>query len=393
VRREAAWLALAGSAFVAGYLISAYYVVYKVVPHHLQGEMNIYVAQPLIWGGLAVLAFWLWRRQPDRPRLSRTMLGLALVAAVFQLSALVTAGVLYGFGHSPHAGQALNMAKNGLYIGTLLLGFEMARSYLLLVWGRVHSLLAFAVVALLFTALAIAPGQYAFFGGTERAFEVSGGQFLPTAAESVLATFLASVGGPLPAFAYRFTLAAFDWFSPVLPNLEWPIRAFVGTLGPALAMLIVRDIYLSSQSDEEEEEDGEERSFGVSPLWMLASMVIVGILWLNTGLLGVTPALVSGHSMSPAFETGDVVFTREIAAEDLRVGDIIRYRKGGVVIMHRIIEVEKGSTGPVFVTQGDANNAIDPPILAEQVEGEVVFVIPEVGWPRIFLGNLLDSLW
>ena len=46
-------------------------------------------------------------------------------------------------------------------------------------------------------------------GGATTAFvEVTGGEFLPTASESVLATFLASIGGPVPAFTYRLILAA-----------------------------------------------------------------------------------------------------------------------------------------------------------------------------------------
>lgn len=384
------WPALGGTAPVAVYLMAAYYAVHKVVPRYLHGDLNIYVAQPLIWGGLALLAYWLWRRLPDRPRFSRGLLGLAVVAGVFQLSVLVTAGVLYGFGHSPHAGQTLNMAKNGLYIGTLLLGFEMSRAYLLHTWSRVNVVLAFAVVALLYTAVAIAPGQYAFFGGTERAFEVTGGQFLPTAAESVLATFLASVGGPVPAFTYRFILAAFEWFSPILPSLEWTVTAFVATLAPVVAMLIIRDIHLSSQREEEEQ---EEQAGDISPLWMLAAMVVVALIWLNTGLLGVQPAMVSGHSMSPAFETGDVVITREVTPESLDVGDIIRYRRGNIAVMHRIIEIEEGGSGPVFVTQGDSNNVVDEPVLAEQVEGEVVLVIPEAAWPVIYVRNLIGSLF
>ncbi len=389
-REPGIWSTLAGSASVAVYLIAAYYAVHWVVPRHLHGDMNIYVAQPLIWGGLAILAYLLWLRLPDRPRFSRGLLGLAVVAGVFQLSVLVTAGVLYGFGHSPHVGQTLNMAKNGLYIGTLLLGFEMSRAYLVHTWSRVNSVIGFAAVALLYTAMAIAPGQYAFFGGTERAFETTGGRFLPTASESVLATFLASVGGPVPAFAYRFILAAFDWFSPILPNLEWTVTAFVATLAPVLAMLIIRDIYLSSQREEEEQ---EEQAGGISPLWMLAAMVVVGIIWLNSGLLGVRPAMVSGHSMSPAFETGDVVITREVTPESLEVGEIIRFRRDNIAVMHRIIEIEEGASGLVFVTQGDSNNVVDEPVLAEQVEGEVVLVIPEVAWPVIYVRNLIGSLF
>ncbi len=130
----------------------------------------------------------------------------------------------------------------------------------------------------------------------------------------------------------------------------------MATLAPVLAMLIIRDIHLSSQS---EGDDEEEQAGDISPLWMLAAMVVVALIWLNTGLLGVKLAMASGHSMSPAFETGDVVITHEVTPESLDAGDIIRYRKGNIAVMHRIIEIEEGARGPVFVTQGDSNNVVD----------------------------------
>lgn len=37
-------------------------------------------------------------------------------------------------------------------------------------------------------------------------------------------------------------------------------------------------------------------------------------------------------------------------------------------------------------------NAVDEPVLAEQVEGEVVLVIPEVAWPVIYVRNLIGRL-
>jgi hypothetical protein len=51
-----------------------------------------------------------------------------------------------------------------------------------------------------------------------------------------------------------------------------------------------------------------------------------------------------------------------------------------------------GAGGPVFVTQGDNNNVADDPVIAEQIEEEVVLVIPEVGWPVIFFRNLVGRL-
>ena len=61
--------------------------------------------------------------------------------------------------------------------------------------------------------------------------------------------------------------------------------------------------------------------------------------------------------------------------------------------MHRIVEIGEGSGAPVFITRGDSNNTNDNPVLAEQVEGKIVLVIPEVGWPAIQVKNLLGRLY
>ena len=392
------WGELAGTLLVAGYLAAAYGAVYRVLPGRLSADANIYLAQPLIWSGLALLAYLLWRRLPGHPVASPMLVGLALVAAAFQLSFLVLAGVLAGFGLSPYAGPAIFMLKNALYIVTLLAGLEMSRAYLLHSWGRINPALAFAAVALLMAAVNIPLSQFSFAGGREANLEAIGVWFLPNIAESVMATLLAAFGGPLVSFSYVLSLAAFEWFSPILPDLEWTVYAFVYTLGPVVAMVIVRDVYSSwtaTPAEEEEEDSGRD----LSPLWVVAGLVLVGALWLNAGMLGVRPAVVSGSSMQPTYSATDVVFTKEVEPEELVVGDIIRYDNNGVPIMHRIVAIPEelspgiyagedgpivlpeGSSGPVFITQGDGNNVTDEPIVAQQIEGKVVFSIPKLGWP------------
>jgi signal peptidase len=372
---------------VFGYLAVAYWLVYWMMPGRLGPDLNFYIVQPLIWGGLAGLGHVLWRRLPETPPLRRSLVVLALLAGAFQISLLVIAGMLYGFGHSPLAGQSLNVAKNAVYFSTLLLGLEMARAYLLHAWGRVSPILGFAAIALLFAAVSVPPAQFGLLDETERAFRITGTTLLPGLSESVMATFLASIGGPLPAFAYRFVLYAFEWFSPVLPSLQWTVTAFVGTLGPVLAMLIVRDSYFGARAAEGENEEGHQ---GISPMWMLAAALGVGMIWFNTGLLGVQPALVSGVSMEPSYAVGDIVITREVDINSLQVGDVIRYRSAsGRSIFHRITEVTGGGGARVFITRGDNNNVDDPPVIASQIDGRVVLKIPKLGWLPIRLNEAL----
>ena len=401
--------ALWGTVLVAGYLLAAYGAVYELLPGRLSADVYVYVAQPLIWGGLALLAYALWRGLPERPALSKALVGLAVMAGVFQVSLLVILGTLYGFGHSPYGDQALAIAKNFLYLATLLLGLEMSRAYLLRAWSRINAAVAFAAVAVLYAAVSVPLGQYRLLGGeTERTFEVTGATILPAASESVMATFLASIGGPLPAFGYRFMVEGFEWFSPILPNLEWPILAFVGALAPVLALLIVRDMYFGAR--EETAAEPEERGIGVSPVMLVAGMVVVALIWLNAGMFGVQPALVSGMSMKPALGPGDIVFTKEVAPESLEVGDVIRYRGDGVAITHRIIEipehiegaffqtedevleVQEGDGGLVFITQGDGNNVADAPVVADQIEGKVVYTLRRVGWIPIKIKAAINGM-
>jgi len=126
-------------------------------------------------------------------------------------------------------------------------------------------------------------------------------------------------------------------------------------------------------------------------VFMLTAILVVAALWLNSGLFGVKLSLVSGHSMSPAFGTGDIVMVRDTDPADLKVGGVIRYRVGDIAVMHRIIQISKGADGPVFITKGDSNNKADDPVVAGQIEGKIAFVIPKIGWAPIEIGKLLNS--
>ena len=393
-----------GTAIVTTYLAAAYFVIYKLLPGHLSPDVYLYVAQPLIWSGLAFLSLFLWRRLPDRPAPRPFFIALAVIAGLFQLSFLVVAGLLFGFGHSPFTGPALFMAKNGVYLITLIVGLEMSRAYLLHGWGRINTPLAFALVALLFAAVTIAPAQFELPAGREAGLETAGTIFLPAVADSLVATFLAAVGGPLVAISYMLVLHAFGWFSPILPNLDWTLNAFVRTLGPVIAMLITRDVLASWTAAPE---DAEVEDGGLSPLWMAGGVLVVAVIWLNAGMLGVQPSLISGRSMEPDLDPYDVVFTKQVESRDLEVGDVIRYKRDGVPTIHRIVEIPEhvegllyatvegpivipeGSSGPVFIVKGDQNNVADPPVVAAQIEGKVVFTIPKVGW---LVGGLREAI-
>ena len=129
-------------------------------------------------------------------------------------------GLLGGFGRSPYSHQMPYILGNLVFVGTMLLGMEVSRAYLMGLLGSRIPLLALLIISLLYTVLSLPAGILLQFGSPQSAIQVIGERILPVLAENLFATFLVFVGGPLASIAYLGTLLAFEWLSPVLPHMR-----------------------------------------------------------------------------------------------------------------------------------------------------------------------------
>ena len=90
---------------------------------------------------------------------------------------------------------------------------------------------------------------------------------------------------------------------------------------------------------------------------------------------GFGTAVVLSPSMEPALNVNDLVFVRK--NDDYKVGDIVVYQSGSILVIHRIIELD--AENGVCVTKGDANNVDDGPVPMKDVKGLYMFRLPAVG--------------
>ena len=91
--------------------------------------------------------------------------------------------------------------------------------------------------------------------------------------------------------------------------------------------------------------------------------------------LGFGVGVILSGSMEPTYHVNDLIFA--VKAKNFKVGDIVVYQTGGTPVVHRVIEADDGS-GTV-ITQGDANNAPDDPVVISRIKGKVLFAVPFVG--------------
>jgi signal peptidase len=375
---------------VVEWAIGIYLVVNYLLPSRISADQFLYVYQPILWGSLALLAWVGWRfGLRDRPKPVFSLSFTAILIALCQIAALAIAGLLLGFGHSPYDHELGAILRNLLYLGTVLVSLEMTRAYLVTRFKHRYPWISFILVSLLMTTLRIAPATFGRLDSLQSSIQIVGERLLPALTQSILATLLAMLGGPLASILYLGTLQLFEWLSPILPNPGWFVMAFIGTVIPAYGMVIVYNQYIAEPEEGEQSEGQETGSFGS---WAVVAVFLLVLVGFSTGLFGVRPSLIGSGSMTPNIMLGDIVIAREVPIESVRVGDVITFQQEGVIIVHRVIDIQNNAGKVTFITQGDANDSSDPPVLQQFYKGKVVFTIPKIGWISIFVRNTLVKI-
>ncbi len=115
--------------------------------------------------------------------------------------------------------------------------------------------------------------------------------------------------------------------------------------------------------------------------------------------------VVSSESMEPTFYKGDVILIKGTSKEEIAMDDIIVYDSPheDVPIVHRVVAIQNTTNQTYFVTQGDnrVTNPINDTVVfnqqgdrlsptpngvrEEDTHGEVVGVVPIIGWVKIIL--------
>ena len=81
-------------------------------------------------------------------------------------------------------------------------------------------------------------------------------------------------------------------------------------------------------------------------------------------------------SMIPKYQIGDVILVKEVDTDKIQIGDDVTYEgntgtMNGMLVTHRVVDIEEVDGKRVFHTQGIANNLEDPVVSEEQIDGVV----------------------
>lgn len=359
----------------------------------IDGFIYTYVIKPILW---ICLAFIVWKfpyiRAKGYLRLRKTLNIWALNFAIIYIIINFVAGVLDVLGKSPYDHSLRGIIINIVFVGSMLVGREFIRNYIVNSFTKEESYLVFVLVAFFMTFTDISFTQYVNLKSLKDTVQFLAESLAPSFAQNLFATYLVYLGGPLPSIIYLGIIEGFTWLPPILPDLRWILKALVGVLCPVFFMMALQNIYYTSSKEFKRKDAEEESTIG----WVVTSLISILIVWFSVGVFPIYPSVIATGSMEPGIKPGDVILVRKITDMDginaLKSGDIIQFERDGILISHRIIDIQNiEEEGISFITKGDNNSAIDStPVKPENIRGQIIRVIPKIGWPTLLIKSNRD---
>lgn len=119
-----------------------------------------------------------------------------------------------------------------------------------------------------------------------------------------------------------------------------------------------------------------EKIIMIAIIFISAVIVTQNVTHNEKAFLGYRLFRVQTGSMIPVYNVGDVIIVKETDINKIAIDDDVTYWgttgvMNGKLVTHRVIDIQEEEGKKVFYTQGVANNAPDPAIYGEQINGVV----------------------
>ena len=222
-------------------LLTLVVTIYLFLGFFKFGGLMAYIIPSICWSLLALITIYVCGFEKIRLWFSKSLTIMATLIATLQIVVLVFTAFFTGFGRSPYAHTSIAITISVAYFSSALLGLELSRAYLIKSSPKRKLFIGIGLIALFYTFISIPLTRFVTLGAPAETAKFIGSDLLPALAQSLLATYLALLGGPTASIAYLGTLEAFEWLCPILPNPPWAIKALITSIIPVIGFLTVNE--------------------------------------------------------------------------------------------------------------------------------------------------------
>lgn len=185
---------------------------------------------------------------------------------------------------------------------------------------------------------------------------------------------------------YRLIMELYEFIIPIVPGFGPYVKSVIMIIYPIILTFVMYKGEKLKLNGKPKDLDKHKITF------IVVTTILLIIVALNSGFFTYQTLVVGSNSMKPDISKGDVVLIHKVDGEDkntIKKNDILAFRSGSKIIVHRVYKTIKKADGVYYVTKGDNNNQADQGVVTpNDVMGKVLFKIKKIGLPSIWLNEM-----
>lgn len=347
-----------------------------------------YIIGILTFETIALIKYFGLEREDNRQK-NDSLLTVAITVLAYYITIYIL-GLYVGFVTNSHILNFKYILINTLPVLILIFISEILR-YEFITKGRKSKVIIYiGTILIIFIDIAREINGYKF-QDLETIIRFLASIIFPIIAKNIMLSYICYYSSYKPTMIYRILMEVPIYIIPILPDLGTYVQATMEVIIPSI---IFYQKYKDNLESDNKIKTREKKKSNMP--YIIVLCMLIGIIILTSGLFKYYAIAVGSGSMSPNINKGDVVIVEKLNDEEkkeIEVGEILVFKSGNKVIVHRLVQINK-ITGDeyIFYTKGDSNNSYDGyPIYMEDVIGITKSRIRLVGWPTVWLNEILNS--
>ena len=350
-----------------------------------QFDITLYVLEV---GFIYVLLNSLIKTNKSESHLNKDFILIIVAVALIYYSVTYVLGFFVGFIKTSYSTSLMGILKNLIISTIFIILLENIRD-IIIKQGRYYkslvflSLIVITCLELLFTISLVQ------FSDKRTILEIIMVIVIPCLFRNIFLTYSTYYFSKRGSLVYHLIMVEVSYVVPVFPNFGDYINVILAVMVPIITLVASSNI-IFTKSDLIDDSKSylkrlkyEKISFAIILVFLLIMVYLV------SGFGRYSVLAIGSESMKGTIDKGDVVFIDK-KDNNYNIGDIIVFEKEGLLLVHRIVDINKGERTS-YVTKGDFNNAQDDFLVYNSsIKGKTKFKIKYLGWPTVLLTEYLN---
>lgn len=217
-----------------------------------------------------------------------------------------------------------------------------------------------------------------------RFMDAVGLTLLPAIISNLLYHYISKRYGIFPNIVYRVIISLYTYVIPIKVGIPDSLIAFIKLIIPIAIYVFIDELF-----EKKRRYALVKRSKFGTVITVLAIAIMTMFIMLISNQFKFGTLVIATDSMTGELNKGDTVIYERYEGQPIKVGQVIAFESRGVVVVHRVVDIQIKNGEYQYFTKGDINEETDAGfVTVGNIVGTVNLKIPYVGYPTIWLRSL-----